>query len=243
MPRVGSSISTTRRLGGQPAGEHDLLLVAAGEELRPPGPSTRAETSSEESTPGTSRRAARGAAREDRADHAEGVVEDRLVEGQAGGLAVLGDHREAGRGSPGAASADRERRAVEEHRAAGERADAEDRLEQLGAAGALQPGDADDLAGAQGRGRCRRRTRCRRRASSSRGSPTSVPVDRVGEERRDRAADHQPHELGVVELGGRPGGDLLAVLEHGDGVAEVEDLLEPVGDVEDRDAALGEAAR
>ena len=43
-------------------------------------------------------------------------------------------------------------------------------------------------------------------------------------------------------LGGRPGVDLLAVLEHRDGVAEVEDLLEPVGDVDDRDAAVGEAA-
>ena len=35
------------------------------------------------------------------------------------------------------------------HLASGERADPEDRLEQLGAAGALQPGDADDLAGAE----------------------------------------------------------------------------------------------
>ncbi len=33
--------------------------------------------------------------------------------------------------------------------AAGERVDAEDRLEQLGAAGALKAGDADDLAGAE----------------------------------------------------------------------------------------------
>ena len=65
-------------------------------------------------------------------------------------------------------------------------------------------------------------------------------LEPVGEERGDRAADHQPHELGVVELGGRAGGDLAAVLEHRDRVAEVEDLLEPVRDVEDRDAARGE---
>ena len=56
----------------------------------------------------------------------------------------------------------------------------------------------------------------------------------------DRPADHQPDQRRVVELGGGLGGDLLAVLEHGDGVAEVEDLLEPVGDVDDADAALGE---
>ena len=81
------------RLDAQPAREHDLLLVAAGEELHllveRRGPRPRGSTA---------RRAARGArrrrGRQHGADHAERVVEDGLVERQALGLAVLGDQRE-----------------------------------------------------------------------------------------------------------------------------------------------------
>ena len=87
--------STTAGLGGQPAGEHDLLLVAAGEELhllvhRPGRDRERGEQAGHLAAGGA------GAAREDRADHAERVVEDGLVEREAGGLAVLGDQGQPG---------------------------------------------------------------------------------------------------------------------------------------------------
>ena len=65
-------------------GQHDLLLVAAGEELHLLVERPRAETSSELEHAGHLR--ARGAGRapgEHRADHAERVVEDRLVEREA----------------------------------------------------------------------------------------------------------------------------------------------------------------
>ena len=118
--------------------------------------------------------------------------------------------------------------------------DAEDGLEQLGAAGALEPGDADDLAGAQGEvdavdvpvaG-----------AAQLEPGLADLGARELGRGRTTRSAGPtiSRTSVGVVELAGGPGGDLAAVLEDGDRVAEVEDLLEPVGDVEDRDAARGE---
>ncbi len=228
------------RRRGEPPGEHDLLLVAAGEELdllveRAGGHLQRGEQ------PG--HLAARGAdvRRGNTARTTPSALSRmRLVERQAGGLAVLGDHGEpAAHGLPRGRRADA--RAGHDHLAAGERADAEDRLEQLGAAGALEPGDAHDLAGAQGQVDAVD-VAVAGAAQLEPGLADLGALDRVGEERGDRATDHQPDQRGVVEVGGRLGRDLLAVLEDGDRVAEVEDLLEPVGDVEDGDAALGEAA-
>ena len=56
-------------------------------------------------------------------------------------------------------------------------------------------------------------------------------------------ADHEPDELFGVELGGRSGLDVVAVPQHGDAVGDLEDLLEPVGDVDDPDAFRGRAPR
>ena len=130
---------------------------------------------------------------------------------------------------------------VEQQLAARERGDAEERLDELGATGALQAGDADDLAGAQlevdvvdvavaGAAQLEARL-------AEHGALLGL-----GEVRGDRAADHAAHQLVGVELRGRAARDERAVLQHGDGVAEVEDLLQPVRDVEDRDAARLEAA-
>ena len=59
----------------------------------------------------------------------------------------------------------------------------------------------------------------------------------------DRAAGHQPDEfLGRRLAGVQAGGDGGAVLQHGDAVADLADLLEPVRDVDDGHAARGEAA-
>ena len=151
--------------------------------------------------------------------------------------------RQARAGPPGAGSARLHAVAVEQHLAAGERADAEDRLEQLGAAGALEPGDADDLAGAQGEvdavdvpvaGAAQLEPRL---ADLGAGRPGRGRTDEI-----ERPTISRTRPASSSSAAGC-GGDLLAVLEHGDRVAEVEDLLEPVGDVDDGDAARGEAAR
>ena len=48
------------------------------------------------------------------------------------------------------------------------------------------------------------------------------------------AAEHQFHELRPVDLLRPPRADQLAVAQHRDGIADLKDLAEPVGDVDDR---------
>ena len=138
---------------------------------------------------------------------------------EPGGLAVLGHQ-----GHPGADRGARRARAhllaVDQHGAAGQRVDAEDGLEQLGATRALQAGDADDLAAAHGQVDAVD-VAVAGAAQLERGGAGLGAGQRRREERGELATDHQPHQLALVELGGGPGGDLAAVLEHRDGVAEV----------------------
>ena len=123
--------------------------------------------------------------------------------------------------------------------AAGEGPDAEDALEQLGATGALQAGQPDDLAGVDGQVDGVD-VPVAAAAELEAGLADRGALQLVGEEGGDGAPDHEPHDGGLVELARGAGVDERAVLEDGDRVAEVEDLLEPVGDVEDRDAAVGQ---
>ena len=58
------------------------------------------------------------------------------------------------------------------------------------------------------------------------------PVEEVGE----LAPDHVPDQRGLGHVRGRPGRDVLAVAEHGDPIAELEHLVEPVADEQDRHA-------
>ena len=74
----------------------------------------------------------------------------------------------------------------------------------------------------------------------SRTSPARVPSRRGGKYVRDRPAHHLADELVGRDVADVGGVDEGAVLEDGDPVAQVEDLLEPVRDVEDRDAALAQ---
>ena len=50
------------------------------------------------------------------------------------------------------------------------------------------------------------------------------------------AADHHRDERVAIQIGDRPNADQLAVLEHRHAVGDREDLLQPVGDVDDADA-------
>jgi hypothetical protein len=50
------------------------------------------------------------------------------------------------------------------------------------------------------------------------------------EEIADVPTDHAPHDLRHIGVGGSIGGDVGAVAHHGDGVAEVEDFIEPMRD-------------
>ena len=202
----------------------------------PPGRRPARRTSSEESTPGSSRRtsAVRRANTQRMTSSALSSTDWFRASPWALRSSVIsampGLHGLAGAvmctGSPSS-----------QQLAARERVDAEERLDELGAAAALQAGDPHDLAGSQFQvdavdvavaGTAQFEARL-----AERRCPPRPPGKYVG----DGAADHAAHQFVGVELGGRAARHECAVLQHGDGVAEVEDLLEPVRDVEDRDAA------
>ena len=166
-PRVGSSSSSTRQLAQQPPGEHDLLLVAARQRADRAGRRRRGGRRGT-AVSSAARRALRAAVEE--ADPGEpaqrrdrDVAVDRLVEQQPLALALLGAQPDAGRDRGGHRAA-AQLLAVDGDGAGGGPAGAVDGLEDLGAAGADQPGEADDLAGVHGEvdaGERRRRARGR----------------------------------------------------------------------------------
>ena len=134
----------------EPAGEQDLLLVAAGQG---PGHAVGVGGTQLERLDLLAAHAAlaalveqrrSGEPREGREGH---VLEDRLVEQQALALALLGREADA-RVDRVAHRARPQRLAVDRHRAAGRLARAVDGLEDLRAARADEPGETDDLAGA-----------------------------------------------------------------------------------------------
>ncbi len=61
-------------------------------------------------------------------------------------------------------------------------------------------------------------------------------------EQRDRPADHVADEVGGGQLGGRARDDVPAVAEDRRAVAQLEHLVEPMADEQDRDAAVAQAA-
>ena len=117
---------------------------------------------------------------------------------------------------------------------------AEEQAGQLGAAGAQEPGDADDLAlvelqvrGLEGAAATEADGGEQRRTALG-GGARGVAVELV--EHGEVAADHQLHEL---ELGGRGDHALLdepAVAQHRHAVGDGVDLVEEVGDEDDGDA-------
>ena len=78
----------------------------------------------------------------------------------------------------------------------------------------------------------------------SRASSTGAPIgtDDLGKEVLDAAPDHHLDELGGVRVGHLARADIGAVAQHRDAVGDLEDLVEPMADVDDPDAARLEPA-
>ena len=122
-----------------------------------------------------------------------------------------------------------DRPALELDRAPESAVGAEEGPGDLGLAGADQPVEADDLAPLDLEGDVLEQMVGRPSAVRT-GSPLRLSRHVVLE---DRAADHHLDQLRPSrDLGKRLGRDVLAVPQHGDGVAELEDLVELVGDVD-----------
>ena len=71
----------------------------------------------------------------------------------------------------------------------------------------------------------------------------SSPASSCASSRLDLAADHLPHELGLVEGADRPVRHAAAVPHHGDPVGDLHDLPQAVRDVQITDALLLEPGR
>ena len=129
---------------------------------------------------------------------------------------------------------------MQAHGAALVRVDAEDRSRDLAAPGADEAREPDDLAGAEGERDVAEH--------SGAGEPVDFEDDvadlrgQLREELGHVAADHLPHELVDARLGDRRRVDVGAVAHDGDGVAQREHLVEPVGDEQQRAALVAQAA-
>ena len=181
-----------------------------------------------------------------------GIARNRPV-----ALAVLGDQGQPGRmAAPAASGTDRLAVDAGSRRPRPRRGGAEQGLEQLGPAGAEQPGDAQHLAGGDVEGRAVDQRGRRSRPGSASHSP--APPARAGRPgaavagRRlaawknscDVAADHQPDQPGPRGLGDRRGRRRSAPSRSTvTRSPSVEDLVHPVRDVDDGHALAGRARR
>ena len=93
----------------------------------------------------------------------------------------------------------------------------------------------------RGEARGRRRRPRRRESLSTERRARPARARRRAETGPRVAPDHQADQRRGIDPGERPIGGDRSVLQHGDVVAEVEHLVQPVRDVEDRDA-LGRAS-
>ncbi len=120
-------------------------------------------------------------------------------------------------------------------------AGAVDRLQDLRAAGADEPREADDLAGPHLEVEGCELALAGEPFDLQHGFGRGRPGRPLGEDVLDVAARHQRHHLaGRRRLGGEPARDGPAVLEDGDPVADAADLLQAVRDVDDGDTVGGE---
>ena len=109
----------------------------------------------------------------------------------------------------------------------------------LGAPGAHEPGEPDDLAGAHGEPDVAEDAHPGQAAHLEQDLADRVLHLR---EERHRAADHVPDEVGGGELARRRRDDVPAVAEDGRAIAQREDLVQPVADEQDRHAAVAKPA-
>ena len=133
--------------------------------------------------------------------------------------------------------------AVDQDPAALHRIGAEDGTGELGAPGADQAGQAQDLALADFQADVVEHDGVRVAgvaaavdALDGQGHRTGARALAMGEQAIDLAADHQPDDALDVELGDRGLAGQRTVAQHGGVVADLQHLLEPVGDEDDRDA-------
>ncbi len=137
----------------------------------------------------------------------------------------------------------RDRLAVDQDAAGIEGIGAEDGARHLGAAGADQPGDAENLAPPDRQRDVGEHRGARVAARAAARQPLDGERHRAGggigamaEQRVDLAADHHADDAVDIGVGDLAAADELAVAEHGVAVADLEHLLEAVRHEDDAQA-------
>ena len=228
------------RLGGKPAREQRLLLIAAGEKadglfrIRRADVEELDEAVGDLVLPAPREQAQPAALRLERQDD---VLPHRQFRDDAFRLAILGREPEPqARGIP--RRGDAHGLAVDEGLPAIGALDAEDELGRLGAAGAEKAREPHHLAGTD-----RQIERLQEAALAvilerdERLAGDGVALVAVQRLRREFAAEHHRHELDARQFGNRARADEAPVAQHGDPVADRIDLIEEMGDEDDADAA------
>ena len=176
------------------------------------------------------------------------VAADAVAQHEPAAAPVVGDEpdalgaRGADRGEAGRAAVD-----LDHAEPASRPGGAVEGGQKLGPSRAHDAGEPDDLAGPHLERNLDRRLPAGADAAGREAGPFE-PQHRLAEigaalriELGERAPDQHPHEF---RLGGlrRRNARHLAVAQHGDAVGDARHLLEPVGDVDDPDAAGGDLA-
>ena len=238
------------RLAEQHAREEHLLLVAAGERPRPAPSRARRARRSGRAPRRAARRSSRGGRRRARAERRASrgerhVLDHRAAEDEAVVLARLRDHREAARARlRRGLLADASAPDASLTSAALDPVGAEDRARELGAAGADEAGEADDLARADVEGdvvdaaaRAGRAPRGRRaRPAARRLLGGNVEVERRGRASPRSSESSVSSAVGAVRTTA-PSRRTVTVS------ASVEHLAQEVRDQDDRRAAPRRGAR
>ncbi len=173
---------------------------------------------------------------------------------QSVGLAIFGQQADAvAHGVGGRAQGDGP--AVDEDAAGVGTVGAGQDARQLGAAGPEQSADTEDLARPQRESYIVEAARpAEALDAEERGRVISRFCDTVADREMTRplplarvvladvAVGHQPHQPGDRGVGQPLGGDVAAVAQHRHALADAIDLVEPVRDVDDGDAAGGQTA-
>ena len=229
-------------LAREPLGEGDFLLVAAAEtgdgSIEAGGFDAELldVLGSEGALTGFLNEAYAG----DKGERGEGAVFAAVHgENEALAFAVLGDVADAMAQS--AADVSRvERLVAEENGPGGVVIQTEDGLGDFAAASADQAGEAENLTLSEGEMDILKFARGGE-IFDAKDFFAEFALDVARGGRLDVAADHLMDDAFGRGLRGWLGGDVAAVAENGDALAEAEDFLHPMGDVDDGDAAGFEA--
>ena len=245
--RLRADIHTARRLiddehtafAGQPFGERDLLLIAAAQAgddgfERGRFHAQAFRVTAHQRLLGATADEAEARELEERGERT--VLAAIHAEHEAEALAILGQKAKSG-GERGVNVARRKLLSTHDDPARRASVETEHRLRHFAATRADETGEAEHFASAQGEGDVLELAGGGKILHAQQFL-ARLFLQMSGRHGYDVAPDHLVDDALRVRLRDGFGGDVPAIAQHGDGVAQAEDFLHAMRDVEDGDAAL-----